>query len=391
MLQFILPFIRQSDIRAIPPYQLFLKDQRTLIIEKYWRFSKQIGHESPGVRLLRYILQFVDMEYMDSQVNNYERYSYHLRFIRRDLTNIFDRVKGGRGFRRLFFHSDVNMPIDEYLFPVEDLNSIVNLPLDTNNWEVWKKVKPLYFWYSDSDEYTIKLINDRVQYTSFPPHYVIELLDVVALAMKYYIWYKYQRNNEPDEEFALHNPQQLFLHRYVVCDCIWDLADNWIIHKLRQILSDVHLDIYSPELYDASVLQMETQYGRIASTSRKGFESLYKLIKMIKYNNVRPEALLSSNTLFTGTINNRILLSENRLPLPIFNQYGYMRWMKDVALFNLFMATFNLRPQLPVTKKLFIHVRRMITRLYKSKPWQNCTNVILREHIQEQLLNMTNI
>lgn len=387
MIDYILPFIVEKDKRAIPPYQLFLKDQKTLIEERLQRFKLTTGHEFGGVKLLRYILQFVDMNYLDQQSNNYERYTYHLRYICRDLMNIFDKVKEGRGFRRLFFYSSSSMPVEEFLFPIEDINTIVNLPLDTESWDIWQHVKPLHIWNHNSDEYSINLLSDRIRFASFPPHYVIELLDVVALAMKYYIWYKYQRTNELAEEFALLNPQQLFLHKYVVTDVIWDLADIWLLHKLRALLTDVRENNYNLENYDAQVMQTDTQYGRIASYSRRGFESLYKLISMVKHNNINPEALLSSKTLMTGSIINRII-KTTKLSLPVFRQYDYMRWMRDVDLIVLFKDIYNLRPNLPTTKRLNIHLRRMLNRFYRTKPWQYCNNIYLKEDIQQQLLKI---
>ena len=78
MLESFLPYMRVLDIRAIPPYQLFLKEQSKIIRERYIRIYKSLGHETRGVSLLRYILQFMDMDYMKRQANNYDRYLYHV-------------------------------------------------------------------------------------------------------------------------------------------------------------------------------------------------------------------------------------------------------------------------------------------------------------------------
>ena len=177
--------IVDKGVRALPPYQTYLKAQKTFVLDRYRRFLGAQGHESPGIKLLRYILQFVDMDYLRQQKNNYDRYRYHLRFIRKDLYSIFDRVQRGGSFHELFFKSQVGSTA-EYLLPVEDLNSIVNLPLDTESWDVWKTVKPLRLWAYDSDEFTINIINDRVHFVDLAPSYAIELLDVIALVFKYF-------------------------------------------------------------------------------------------------------------------------------------------------------------------------------------------------------------
>lgn len=62
---------------------------------------------------------------------------YHLRFIKASLDNIFDRISRGRGYRNIFFKSE--RKTEEFILPVEDLNTLVHLPLDTEDWETWKK------------------------------------------------------------------------------------------------------------------------------------------------------------------------------------------------------------------------------------------------------------
>ena len=104
MIELILPFVRDMDARALPPYQTYLKEQKHFISERYKRFQHQLGYSSPGVNLLRYVLQFADLDYLDNQSNNYDRYTYHLRFIHKDLIEIFDKSKRGDSYSNLFFN-----------------------------------------------------------------------------------------------------------------------------------------------------------------------------------------------------------------------------------------------------------------------------------------------
>ena len=60
----IIPYMRDDTPRALPPFQLFLKSQSVFIRERYSRLYSSQGHESRAVRLLRYILQFIDMDFM---------------------------------------------------------------------------------------------------------------------------------------------------------------------------------------------------------------------------------------------------------------------------------------------------------------------------------------
>ena len=380
MIDLILPYIKDDAVRALPAYQTFLKAQAKFISERYRRLILSTGHESPGIRLLRYILQFVDKDYLDLQVNNYERYSNHIRYIRRDLENIFDRNERGRGYYGLFFPKG-SFATEEFLFPVEDINSISGLPLYTDDWNVWKRVRPLRLWAHDSNEFTTNLINDRVKFHSLPPSYAVELLDVVALTFKYYIWYKHARHLEQAEEMAQVAPEQLFLHKYVMCDWVWDLGNIWLLAELRQIF-DLEQD--QMFIFSASSLQIETQYGWIVNNVKKGFQTLWETLYDIK-RHVRPEALLSSKILFNGSINDRIRLTDERLVLPPMRQYDWMRYLRDRELVEFVIRLWRTRPELPTTKRMLIQIRREWLRILNRKPWSRCNSPTLKAEIEADM------
>lgn len=382
MIDWILPFCKVAEAKALPQFQQFLKAEAEFIKHRYNQLFLAAGHESPGVKVLRYILQFVDIDYLDSQTNNYARYSYHLRFIRNDLTNIFDRSARGAGYHSLFFNPSSFTTI-EYLIPVEDVNSITGLPLDTDDWSEWRKVRTLRLWANDTDEFTTKLINDRIAYSVTPPNYAIELLDVVALVFKYYIWYKYERINEPAELLAKYNPQQLFIHKYVVCDLIWDLANCWLLRMLAKAV-DATIALEDDEIFDSRSLQVDPQYGWIATPSRYGFRSITNLITDIG-RNVRPEAIFSSNILYGGSINDRIRLTDNRLVLPISRRYAWMRWMRDKDLVTIWLRIWGSHQDGATAKTIFRNVSRDMKRSMLGKPWDTIQNNYLRQNMETEM------
>lgn len=371
--------IVDKGVRALPPYQTYLKAQKTFVLDRYRRFLGAQGHESPGIKLLRYILQFVDMDYLRKQKNNYDRYRYHLRFIRKDLYSVFDRVQRGGSFHELFFKSQVGLTA-EYLLPVEDLNAIVNLPLDTESWDVWKTVKPLRLWAYDSDEFTVNIINDRVHFVDLAPSYAIELLDVIALVFKYFIWYEHQRDQEQAQELALYVPQQLFLHKYVFCDWCWDLTDAWILNQLSLLpnLQVDELNQFSPD-----ELTRELQYGRIALGSENAFRYLHVLLDDAT-KNMRPEVIFGSKLLTQGSIYDRIRSINEELTLPIHSQYDWLRWLRDRDLYKFFCGVWS-RSDLPTAKTYFINWRRDFKRTLNHRPWNVCNNIVIKTQIEQEM------
>lgn len=371
--------IVDRGVRALPPYQNYLKAQKLLILDRYRRFLSAQGHESPGIRLLRYILQFVDIDYLRRQKNNYDRYRYHLRFIRKDLYSIFDKVQKGEGFNELFFKSNTGVTA-EYLLPVEDLNAVVNLPLESDSWDVWKTVKPLRLWAYDSDEYTVNILNDRVHFLDLAPSYAVELLDVVALVFKYYIWYEKQRDNEQAQELALYIPQQLFLHKYVFCDWCWDLTDAWLLNKLAMLPNIKREDIHQ---FSTDELTRELQYGRIALGAENAFRYLFELLNDAT-RDMRPEVIFASKLLTQGTIYDRIRSINEELTLPIHQQYDWLRWLRDRDLYKFVCGTWR-RSDLPTAKVNFINWRRDFQRTLNHRPWRVCNNVVVKTQIEQEM------
>lgn len=383
MIDMIIPYMRDDTPRALPPFQLFLKSQSVFIRERYSRLYSSQGHESRAVRLLRYILQFIDMDFMKRQSSNYERYLHHLRYIKHQLDEIFDRVSRGRGYHNLFVKSN---NVEEFVLPIEDINTIVNLPLDSSDWEVWKKVRPVRLWDHDSEEFTINLLNDQLHFSrGFEPTSVLVLIDVVALCIKYYIWLTYQRDKEPAKELAEYIPQQLFIHKYVMCDLIWDNSNIWLLNQINKSLT---IDpSRASQMFDSNMLKVDSQWGWISLDSGKGFSYLTNIFHEGK-KNLRPESILNSKVLFGGSITDRIHFTDKYLNLPLYQKYDYLKVMRDRKLFNIALNTFKMRSELPTTRSMLIHVKREFTRMLNRKPWNICINTDLQNELKEEMMDI---
>ena len=379
MIEFILPYVQDKDARAIPSYQTYLKEQKNYILDRYRRFQHQLGYASPGINLLRYILQFIDLDYLNNQSNNYDRYTYHIRFIYKDIIEIFDKSKRGDSYTNLFFNQT-----NEYLLPVSDINAIINLPLYTNDWNTWKLVKPLRVWCTDSDEFTINILNDKVIYNGEQPSYAIELLDPVALIFKYYIWLTNQKQFEPNQELVDETPALYFLHKYVMCDSVWDLGDNWLLRQLNHVLRFDNLTDFYQNLNSTPA---NRQYGWISLRFVRAMNEIWNLTHDIK-RNIRPEAFFSSKLLFSGSINNRIGEVSNDLTLPHLLQYEWMTFIRDKDLMKLFIKVWSFRKDLPSVKSMGINLRRDLRRMLLRRPWAQCVDPKFKLNMENEMRAM---
>ena len=380
MLDIVMPYLNTAESRSVRAYQHFKQEQIRYVAKQRERIFKSLGHESYGVRLLRYILQFVDHEYLDSRTNNYERYTEHLRYIRRDLMSTFDYPKQGRGYRN-FFVEKSNFITEEFILPIEDVNTIINLPLDTNDWNVWRHVHPLRLWNHDSDELTMKLLNGRIGFNTMPPSHAVFLLDVIALVFKYYIWNKYERDNEPAQNLAQEVPQQLFLNKYVICDLFWDLLDIWLLRnmvKLFQMEDPLEVE----HAFDSNALQTHQFYGRIGISSRKGYLDLWKTCTV---STMIPAIICNSNLLCRGSIRYRLNHLLDKAEMPRNSAYDYLRWLRDRDILKFIVLLFNKRPTLGQSVSLRRRLYVEAVRWNRRRPWNTPNNTVLKAQIESEL------
>ena len=384
MLQWIVPYISVGDGRALPAYQTFLQSQTELVRQKAKRLYLGIGHESPGVRLLRAVLSRADLPYLRSLSNNYDRYRYHLSTITDSLTDIFDHSDSGRAHRNCFFRSD-QFTTDEFIIPTEDDRTFTTLPIASETWEDWRKVRPLHLWSYNSDELSLHLLNDRLRFTAMPPSRAIILLDIVALVFKYYVWDTTQRFNEPESARELVDkiPQQYFLHKYVIVPLVWDILDQWLVQQLGKLAAvddPTQLDEFS-----ASQLEYSKQYGPVSLHCARGFAELWHLLADSR-GSTHPSYIFNCKLLSSGSIHNRILAAEDgRLSIPITLRYMWQRWLRDRDLFWLYVRVFARRPDLPTTKSLLRHLSREMKRCINVRPWNQCRDTLLRDEIESDM------
>lgn len=378
-------FLTPMDVRSVRAYAQFKEGQMRYVSKHYMRFYHALGHESPGVRLLRYILQFLDYDYLDSRANNYQRYTDYMRFIRRDLMNTFDRVRQGRAFHNLFIERSQFLS-EEYLYPIEDVNTIVNLPLDTNDWTVWRYVRPLRIWTHDSDELSMKMLHGQFGYTYFPPGYVIELLDVIALVFKYYIWYKFYRSKEQAQSLAYEAPQQLFIQKYVMCDLLWDQLDVWLFRNANR-LYDAEDSTEVSKVFSAQSLQADPQYGRVDQSAGRGYLQLYNEV----FNNAHMDyRTVLSVPLFCNSeavsFIDRINLLHQKLMLPRLSDYTYLLWLRDKEALRFLTRTLSRTKAMSCVKvSMLRELTILMNRLIRQRPWQKMNNIILQNSIEDEI------
>lgn len=384
MISSIIQYTQNTEVRSLIKYQNFLKAQKEYTDEQYNTLFNTEGYASKGIRVLRYILNKIDYAYMDKQLNNYDRYTYYVHDAISELMPMIDRSTREGCYRDLFF-TNYTFTTDEYLLPILDTNTIINLPLYTDSWDEWVKVRPLYIWSHNSDELSLFLLNDTLRFKFAPPNYAVELLDISALILKYYIWTtKYKQYEEVVKGISITDPMLYFLHRYVLIDWVWDLVDIWLLRCFDKLF-----DTEKKNLTDflSQNLEYDKRYGKITAQSYDGFVSVWNLFEDIK-KLTSPNAFFSSNLLYSGSINDRVRNLNMNLDLPIQEQYEWLRWLRDKDLMKLYLKVYSLRPDNVICKRINASCKKKIKSYINQKIWKYCRNTIVRDTISSDITNM---
>lgn len=131
-------------------------------------------------------------------------------------------------------------------------------------------------------------------------------------------------------------------------------------------------------------LQTEQQYGRLHLGVTAGLEYLVDLFKS-NSKTYRPEGIINTRVLFSGSISGRINSLLNRWNMPILEQYDYLRWLRDRQLISFFINTFKAKEGYASTQRLLYNFTKDFRRLLARRPWRYCINVALKYEIEKDM------
>ena len=379
MLTLTTDFADHHGKRALPPYQFFLNEQRQLLHGRYNALMNAEPYEAPAVPYITHILSYMDMPYMRDQLNNYDRYRFHIRHMCDQLRPHIDPVQTGKVQNNFLIQKGMGST-DEFIIPVADSTDLLRLPLHTEDWSVWKHVSPIRIWNHDSYEYTTRIKRGQIRFVDVRPSYCVFLLDVVALMFKFFIWWTNRKQIETKEDIANCPAIWLFINKYVICNFVQQLADIWLLNQLAVLMDTPEEDMND---FSAASLSSDERWGKVAVSCHKGFKYVRQLLHDSSVN-LHPDVIFASNLLFSGSINDRLRLNDI-LYIPAYSQYDWLRWIQLNDTYRFYCKVWSYRPSLPSTRTKFKQWRREINRLINRRSWNYCNNTFLKYEIESDM------
>lgn len=356
----------------IPQWNQHINELKIRREEIKRRYLNNYGSDSRALRTLKHLIGSIDIDYLSSQRNDFDAYTNYFSLFGNVADYIFNPTKFGKAYRKMFYHKTI-FSTTEFLIPVNDVDHIKYLPLG-RPWDEWKYVKPVTLWYHDSHEHTLDLLKNQVHFKFDQPNYSLTFINSTALAM---MWWKYSNTHLPDEEQTLHN----FLHKYVFSKLFEDLEDIWLLNRIKTIVEHCN-DIDGTAESDTNL------YGYAGGRQKEANNRLMLKIIDIKNGNLRPNNLLSSELLLSGSILNKINYAFEYLDTEHLKQYDYTRILRDLPYLELILKLHEYRPDssfyLNLTQELRIYLKRYLS----SKPWSSVADSYVRTIIEEKINNL---
>lgn len=377
MLQALQSHFREMTPKALPIWEQYLNALNYQRDELKRRYMLNYGGNSRCVQVLKHILSLTDMDHLNLQKNDYDRYLNSLRFYRNSFKEIFDPVKNGCAYRKVFYDKKLLYSTSEYLCPIDTISYPSILPFQ-KNWYAWEKVKPVHIWYHNSEEYTLNFLKNSIAFKTEQPTHGIIFIDTISLIFKYYKYLMTDLPNEPEK--TMHN----FIHRHVLNTVFEDLEEIWL---LNQILLCASIEDNAANYKDISLIQKisDRQYGYITSRHEEAMNEILRAFKLIRTGQLRVNSFLSAKIFPSGSILDRIEYSFKYLDVPHLIQYQYMEIMRDLPLLKLIITLYSWRPETVMYKALCRDLRILTQRIQNTKPWLKIFDSSIKGYIQQEM------
>lgn len=344
-----------------------------LLKDRHYAFG---GSETKGVTILKHILSLVDLKYLKSLPNDFERFTNYFDRVKRDWMEIYDNNATNNVYKKTFITKKLYTCM-EYLLPCECEDPLSLYPMD-KDWSSWMTAKPLRCIDHNSNEYTTNILNDQIAFKILTPNYAVFTLDPILLGFMYF---KYVEYTEQSEDVIL--PIQQFIHRYVIDKLMDDLQDIWLRNEIYRLFTlESSNDITKDHLSDSLVDQTYSYVGLQYETAMK---EVWKKIQDIRTRKTKPEEFLHSIQLTNNNLVNYIHNILQYTHIPFLRQYTWQRYLRDATWVDLILDTFLLDTSRQSTKNLLKYLVRKQPTIERSRFWDNIHDPLIKNDVKDRI------
>ena len=267
----------------------------------------------------------------------------------------------------------------EYILITDDFDIIQNIPLGSDDFNQWLRVRPIQMLSNDSPELLLDITASRLKYRRSPPKEVVFSINVMKLLMvytKYRIMYS--------DQFSVKIDNYPFIYKVCLLPLLYDNVKTWLI---KIIYDMVMLKKKDPDaIFDTGSLTLGEKSTFALSGRHSAIIELEDIISKCAKGTVKPDEVIVSVCASMGTN----LYDETRWLMNshyVGNHGVQFRWaefLREYFLLTTIVALYGLQPDSNRTselRKLFNIVTR---RLGNTRFWSGIGNPYLAEGIREK-------
>lgn len=371
--QFYHPEITPSPVN-LAKLSNFMEGQWMKQLDIQSRYMKTSGVESHGVRLLEHILSVVDIDYLNSLSNDFDRFNYYFKFMEDNLVSIFDANSAKRTYTDMFILKGLFQTV-EFLLPVSRANYIGTLPLG-EEWFQWKSVLPVKLMDHDSLELSLDMTQGKLKFKGLQPTYAVIGIDPVSLCFKYF---KYI------QEYGVHASKVEFIHKHVLYGFFNDIQNIWLRNQCLAMLNITDATgIEKPIMFDKT-------YGYIGSQYYDAMKNIMMLIDRVRSGKIKPyvffhSIMMQSDTGGMMNMADHLDKTLNESLIPPLRQYLWQAYMRDRSWIELIVRIFLENPRTTITQNMRKKLRAKMIMTANSKFWNNInddsTKMLMMKHLR---------
>lgn len=339
MLTDLLKVLPTGEPVVIPEWDKLLSDLNDRYKVYTDRYILEPLNYSRGVRLLRQLIFNIDINYLLTHKDDFDRYTNYISYESENLKELFDPVyKGSSGSQNMFVDKQTTSTAPEYIVAVHMDNPMMNLPLG-ESWNTWSQLRPFRIWYHTSDELITNFTKGKVVFKEDLPSYCMSTIDLTLLMFKYV---KYVEHVGIDKYSV-----DEFIKQHVLNNVLNDLRDIWLFNLVKAMAEGRSVDgTAAPSSYTDAITKAT------------------KVLDKYKNNNISLSKVLNTNWMFGSSLIDLMMNSNSLIKLPSMRQYLGLGWLKIRPSVYLVSTLNNLRTP-NGTSKTFNKILRMKLKEYK--------------------------
>ena len=152
------------------------------------------------------------------------------------------------------------------------------------------------------------------------------------------------------------------------------MEDIYLLNRIKNLVNNIDEETN----YDYT-------FRYIGAREKEANIRLINKIADIKNGNVRPNQLLSSPLLNSGSILNKITYSFDNLDTEHLQQYEYTRILRDLPYLDLILDLYGFRPDSSYYRNITQELRIYLRRYLMNKVWSSVADKYVRVTIEDKL------